>query len=318
MSDDAATPPSHTIRTLLDVSAQHMRQRGFEFPDRECQLLLGHVLAMSRIDLFCNFDRPVTPDETTRFRALYKRRLAHEPVAYLIGEVSFYHRNFKVDARVLIPRPETEFVVDRVVRAVKGDRRRDDASESAGAPEANDGGSDPARGPSPRIADIGTGSGAIAITLALDVPGASVVATDLSADALAVARDNAARLKATIDFREGDLLAPLAGDRFDVIVSNPPYIAPDERESIMPDVRDFEPHLALFSDAGRDAISERLIAGAAAHLNDGGWLILEMGADQSEALATFARASGAWREPQIEPDLAGIPRVLALQRASGA
>ena len=231
----------------------------------------------------------VPAEQEARFRALLARRLRAEPTAYLLGEREFWRRPFYVDSRVLIPRPETEHVVE----------------EALAAPL-------PAR---PWILDVGTGSGILAVTLALEVPGARSVATDLSPGALAVAAKNARRLSARVLLVATDLTAGLDLARFDLVVSNPPYIDPADAPSLSPEVCNFEPALALFAPGSGDSVLARLFAQCAA-LRPGVRLAVEIGFGQLGAARRHAEASGL-EIIRVRNDYAGIPRVLVLQRRLG-
>jgi release factor glutamine methyltransferase len=225
-----------------------------------------------------------------RFKTIVNRRLAGEPIQYILGETEFYGLPFRVTADVLIPRPETEHLVEQMLALT--------ATLQA-----------------PRIVDIGTGSGAMAVTLAHKLPQAQITAIDLSTAALALARDNAKRnsVMSRIRFLEGDLLAPVANEQFEIIVSNPPYVPVADRASLAIEVRDYEPELALFAgDDGLD-VYRRLIPQAFAALIPGGFVALEIGYGQSEAVAGLLAASG-FHCVEFMPDLRQIPRVVTGQR----
>lgn len=250
----------------------------------EAELLVAHALGLDRLHLFLQLDRPVTEADIARGRELLVRRGKREPVAYLTGTREFYGRPFAVDPRVLIPRPETELLIDRA---------RELASELARAP---------------RIADVGTGSGCLAVTAALEIEASEVTALDLSAGALEVARGNAERLGASVRFVEGDGLEALEGP-FDLILSNPPYIDPSERAELAPEVRDHEPAQALFTPAGDpDHWVRRLLDAAPEKLTPGGRLLIELGLGQ--APRALALAAERTLTAEVRDDLAGIPRVL--------
>jgi release factor glutamine methyltransferase len=250
----------------------------------EAELLVAHALGLDRLHLFLQLDRPVTEADIARGRELLVRRGKREPVAYLTGTREFYGRPFAVDPRVLIPRPETELLIDRA---------RELASELARAP---------------RIADVGTGSGCLAVTAALEIEASEVTALDLSAGALEVARGNAERLGASVRFVEGDGLEALEGP-FDLILSNPPYIDPSERAELAPEVRDHEPAQALFTPAGDpDHWVRRLLDAAPEKLTPGGRLLIELGLGQAPRALALAAERGLPAE--VRDDLAGIPRVL--------
>jgi release factor glutamine methyltransferase len=281
-----------TILKVLEWTTGRFAQAGIDSPRLEAQVLLGHVLGCDRVSLYTSFDKPLGPDELGAFRALIKRRLAGEPVAYLVGEQEFWSLPFRVDPRVLIPRRDTQTLIEEVLDQV-GDRA---------APLA--------------IAEIATGSGAIAVTLAHELSAARVVATDISDDALAVAADNAQRNEVAdrVALRAGDLAAPLAGDSpYDVLVANLPYVPTAELETLSPEVR-AEPRGAL--DGGADGLDliRRLVAAAPAHLRPGGLLVLEHALDQHDRIAALLAATGAFEPAAVRADLAGHPRVTYARR----
>ena len=249
----------------------------------DADLLLGHALGRAWTWLIAHRDAPVPPDAAEGFRSLLARRAAGEPVAYLTGRRGFWRFDLAVTPDTLIPRPETELLVELALDRLP-----------AGAPLA--------------IADLGTGSGAIALALAHERPRARVLATDASAGALAVARANAQTLGlANVRFAEGDWCAPLAGERFDLIASNPPYIAENDPHLVEGDLR-FEPASALSSGAdGLDAI-RRIAVDARRHLQPGGWLLFEHGWDQGDAVRTLLASLG-YAEIATERDLEDRDRV---------
>ncbi len=282
----------HTVGDLLRQGRQALAEAaGFEPSLREANLLLRHVLGLGEASLLARRDEAVTADAAARFREFLARRLRGEPVAYLLGEREFYGRPFAVDPRVLIPRPETEHLV-----------------EAALALEL------PA---SPRILDLGTGSGVIAVTLALEIPGSRVVATDLSLAALQVLRSNVRRHAAEgrVAAVGGDLGAALRLDRFDLVVSNPPYVDPREAAELSPEVRDFEPHLALFAPGSGRRVLERLLDEARS-LRPGVHLLLEIGYDQSEWLRAAVAGRRHLEPIEIVRDYGDIPRTAVLRRRS--
>ena len=230
------------------------------------------------------------PNVGNELRALVSRRHAGEPIQYNTGETEFYVLAFHVNRDVLIPRPETEHLVEKAI-ALVADLSR------------------------PRILDVGTGSGAIAIALAVNLPAARIIATDISALSLDVARRNAERHQVAdrVQFLEGDLLNPVTGEQFDLIVSNPPYVSANDRDSLSVEVRDFEPARALF--AGRDGLSiyRRLIPAAFDALVSGGFVVLEIGFGQREAIDALLADAG-FRDAEFTPDLQGIPRVASALR----
>jgi release factor glutamine methyltransferase len=264
----------------IDVLLKEARGR---LDTGEAELLMAHVLQRPRAWLFAHADDPMPEDAARRFAELVGRRQAGEPVAYLTGRRGFWHFDLRVTPATLIPRPETERLVELALERIAPD-----------APLA--------------LADLGTGSGAIALALASERPRARVVATDASAEALAVAEGNARELGLrNVEFRHGDWLAPLAGERFALIASNPPYIADDDRHLDLGDLR-HEPRSALAS--GRDGLdSIRVIAlDALSHLHPGGWLLLEHGWEQGAAVRAILQAAG-WVSVATQPDLEDRDRV---------
>ena len=251
-----------------------------ELPPLEAQVLAAHALGLSRASVLSDQGRRLVDDEARRVERLFLRRRAGEPVAYLTGEREFFGLSLTITPDVLIPRPETELLVALALELAP-----------AGA----------------RVLDLGTGSGAVAIAIAHEEPDAEVVAVDASADALAVARENARRYGATIRFVYGDWFAGLAGQRFDIVVANPPYIAEGDAHLEQGDLR-FEPRAALVSGAdGLDAI-RAIVARAQEHLVPGGWLLFEHGYDQGERCRSLLAMYG-YNESQTWPDLAGVQRV---------
>ena len=277
-----------TIGQLLAEARPLLAATPFGASTREARLLLGHVLDLSEGRVLAREEMAVPPEAERRFRDLLARRLAGEPVSYLTGEREFWGRPFHVDSRVLIPRPETEHLVEVAL--------------SLRLPEA------------PWILDVGTGSGILAITLALEIPSARMVAVDLSPGALTVAAGNARRLGAAdrISFLGADLTAALDLRRFDLVVSNPPYVDRSEIPEISPEVLDFEPHLALFPPGAGDATLARLFSECTG-LRSGIPLAVEIGRGQLDAVRRHAAASGL-DIAEVREDYAGIPRTVLLRR----
>jgi release factor glutamine methyltransferase len=278
-----------TVRRLLEWTEDYLKKKRVEAPRLEAQILLAHALGWQKIDLYVRHEEEPTDDRKTALRETIRKRSEGMPVAYLVGHREFYSLSFAVSPAVLIPRPETETLVLETLRHLKPL----DA---------------------PRVLDLGTGSGCIAVCLAKQHRGARVTAVDSSPDALAVAGTNVARHAVTdrVTLREGDLFGPVAGETFDAIVSNPPYIGHDEFPTLDAGVRDFEPRAAL--DGGPDGLDyyRRIAADAPAHLAPGGWLLVEIGSTQEEAVRDlFARhlAPG----PTFK-DSAGRPRVVTARR----
>lgn len=276
-----------TAGQLLAEARPRLAATPFGASTREASLLLGHVLGLSEARLLARTDEVVSPEAERRFRELLERRLTGEPVAYLLGEREFYGRPFHVDSRVLIPRPETEHIIEA-------------ALEERLPPE-------------PWILDVATGSGCIAVTLALEIPGARVVATDLSPGALAVADRNARRheVRDRVHLLGTDLADGLDLSRFDLAVSNPPYVDRSEIPEISPEVLDFEPHLALFPPGAGDSVYARLFA-RCAELRSGIALAVEIGRGQLDAVRRHAAASGL-ELASVRNDYSGIPRTVVLR-----
>lgn len=294
MAGERSDPDVWTVGRLLTWTTDWLAARGSESPRLDAEVLLAFVRGCPRIALYTAFDVPVGEEERGRFRGLVKRRGDGEPVAYLVGSREFFSLSFAVTPAVLVPRPETEGLVVRLLDLFK-------QPPFAGGPL--------------RIVDVGTGSGAIAVTLAKHLPHADVVATDVSAAALAVARGNAERhgLAGRIEFVECDLLEhPRAAGPWQAIVSNPPYVREDEFDALPRDVRLHEPRTALVSGPTGVEVIGRLAAAAEKALVPGGWLVVEVGpaAAAEEALAGYP---GLRAGPTLK-DLAGLPRIVQAQR----
>lgn len=280
-----------TLGSLLDWTGKHLAQKGSESPRLDAEVLLAHVVGCKRIDLYgMRHGEEATAEIRQRFKELIKRRVEGCPVAYLVGKKEFYGLDFAVSAAVLIPRPDTEVLVVEVLAEAK-------------------------KRPAAKILDIGTGSGCIAISVAKKVPTAEVTATDISADALTLAKANAEKHGVRIRFLQGDIFSALAADeRFDVIASNPPYIPSGDIPKLPIGVRGYEPHLAL--DGGGDgfAVFERLVERARGFLNPGGILLIEIGSPQEKPAREILQR---YAEYQLAPtifDHAGHPRVLKAKR----
>jgi release factor glutamine methyltransferase len=284
-----------TIALVLKWATDDFRSKKIDAPRLDAEVLLAHALGTTRIQLVIDAMRPLQADELGRFRELVKRRRGREPVAYILGQREFYGRAFRVDPRVLVPRPDTETLV-----TVALERTRD-------------------RSQSLRALDLCTGSGCVAITLARELPTSRIHATDLSPEALVVARDNALRLGAyNVSFREGDLYAAVeAGQRFDLIVSNPPYVPAGDVPHLMADVREFEPRVALDGGADGLALVRRIVADAPRVLVPGGRIALEVGSGQAGDAAAILEARG-FRTIATSRDYARIERVVDATWGGGA
>lgn len=287
MSDASADP--WTIAKVLKWAADDLRQRGVESPRLDVEVVLANVLGMSRIGLVTDATRPLAAEELTRFRDLHKRRRAGEPVAYLVGEREFYGRPFKVDHRVLVPRPDTETLV-----TVALDRT---AEKSLFV----------------RALDLCTGSGCVVVTLAKERPNSHFLGTDISEDALTVARENAHRLGALpwLGFGRADLFDGLRrGPGFDLITANPPYIPDGDLPGLSVSIRAFEPTIALIGGDDGLGFVRRIVERAPDYLVPGGVLAMEIGAGQSDDVKQTFAARG-FRDVQAEKDYGGIERVVS-------
>lgn len=277
-----------TLLEIIQRTTEFFRKAGIETARLDAELILAEVLGLSRMQLYQQFERPLAEIELEKVRPLVKRRAGREPLQHILGWVEFFGLRIKVDRRALIPRPETEELVDLLSR----------------------------RKPAPgSILDLGTGSGALALGLARAFPGARVVAVERSEEALALARENAAGngLEGRVAFLAGDWFEPLEeGVRLDWVVANPPYLTVEEWETAQPEVRDYEPREALVADAAGRADLERIIAEAPGHLAPGGLLALETGIEQHASLAETARRAGFGKVNSL-PDMSGRARFLILE-----
>ena len=297
---DAPVPDPHeqpwTVLRLLEWTSQFFRSRGSESPRLDAEVLLAHVRDCDRIHLYTAFADVPDEDQRARFRELVRRRGEGTPVAYLVGYREFYSFRLRVDEHVLIPRPETEHVVVLALEAAK----------RFGAP-----------GRATRIADVGTGSGAIAIAIAKHLASAQITATDISPEALRVAQANAAAVGVAdrIDFVAGDLLTGVEPDRrFEIICSNPPYVSEAEYRDLDRGVRDFEPRSALVAGPTGSEVIRRLIPAAAERLVDGGELIIELSPMIAQGCFQIVANDPAWVSPRLTKDLEGHARVLSATR----
>ena len=256
------TAATLTLGDVLRRATQHL-ERTSETARLDAELLLAHSLGRPRIELYTDCDRPLTTPELDGYRELVARRARHEPVAYILGEWGFRRLTLNVDSRALIPRPETEVVVERALGLIDGIER-------------------------PRVLDVGTGTGAIALAIADEHPGAEVTALDVSPEALALAAENAERTGLAVELRHHDVLDGLPDGPYDLVISNPPYVEPDELPGLMPDVREYEPHVALVGDG----VPELVARAALDALRPGGWLVLEVGDGQAPATAALLESLG--------------------------
>jgi release factor glutamine methyltransferase len=284
---------TESVAGAVDRGRARLSAVGIEAAGLEACVLFELAAGFDRVALLARGREPVEADAALRYERLLGERARRIPLAYITGEREFWSLRLRVDRRVLVPRPETETLVEAALDRLS---------------------------PGARVADVGTGSGAIVIALARELGSGSFVGTDRCGSALAVARANAAAhgLAQRIAFLEGDLLAPLSGlpGLLDALVSNPPYIPTAEIDELQPEVRDCEPRAAL--DGGPDglALIQRIVAGAPPLLRRGGWLLLEMGAGQADAVRLLLQRSGRFDDVETRRDLAGIERVVAARRAA--
>ena len=278
-----------TIREILDWATKDFAGRGIESPRLDAELLVAKALGIDRVGLYLDLNRPLVDAERSSIRPLVARRRQREPVAYILGHRDFYGRRFKVTPDVLIPRPDTETLVDHALECIPKDAAC-------------------------RVLDVGTGSGAIAVSIAAERPLATVSATDISEAALKVAADNAERLGVgdRIRFERADLL--IGAGQYDVIVSNPPYIAKSDMSSLQAEVRDHEPPSALQAgDDGLD-VSRALLSAAEPFTESGAQMLIEVGAGQAASVLDLASTNAVWQRLAVYPDLNRIERVVHLRR----
>jgi release factor glutamine methyltransferase len=269
-----------TVRTALLQGTRLLEDAGIGVPRLTAEVLLAHAMRCERVYLFAHPEQELREVEWLHYGRYLHERMGGKPTQYITKRQEFYGREFAVTPDVLIPRPETEHVVEVALRVGRGARR---------------------------VLDVGTGSGALAVTLQLET-GAETWASDVSAGAVAVASRNAKGLRADVRFVVADLTMPFRKGSFELVVSNPPYVPLSHREGLQREIRDWEPHLALFGGESGFEIYNRIIADACRVLVPGGWLVLELGFGCQEGVENLV---SNWKEISIEPDLAGIPRVLA-------
>ena len=275
-----------TINSLLNWTVNYFKSKNIQSARLDAEVLLSHVLRQERIYLYVHFDEPMEQNELSKFREYVKKRAQHVPIAYIIGEREFMGLPFKVTKDTLIPRPDTEILVENVLNNVDKDKEIE-------------------------IVDIGTGSGAIILSLLVNLPKAQGKTVDISSKAIEVAKENAVNLQVNdrCEFFVGDLFAPLNGNKFDLIVSNPPYIPQKDIATLEDDVKEYEPVSAL-TDGG-DGLSyyRRLLSEGKAYIKENGFIALEIGIYQSEDVKQIAMDNG-WKNIKIIKDYAGIDRVV--------
>jgi release factor glutamine methyltransferase len=278
-----------TLKTALLQGVALLEDAAVPVPRLTAEVLLSHALRRERVYLFAHPEQELREVEWLHYGRYLHERIKGKPTQYVTGRQEFYGREFRVTPDVLIPRPETEHVVE-VALAILHENPPPGAA---------------------RLLDAGTGSGALAVTLQLET-GAAAFATDISAAATAVAARNAASLGAAVHFTVCDLMQAISDRSIDLIVSNPPYVPVSHRQGLQREVRDWEPHIALFAGETGYEIYDRIVADAPRVLRPGGWLVMELGFGCAGRVAGLL---SSWRDSRIEPDLAGIPRVIAARIA---
>ncbi|MBN1102515.1 MAG: peptide chain release factor N(5)-glutamine methyltransferase [Deltaproteobacteria bacterium] len=296
------TPAGWSIQGLLKVTAEYLREKGTEAPRLCAEVLLAHQLKARRIDLYLNFDKPLSGPELEGYRSLIRRRLQGEPVQYITGRQEFWSMEFEVGRGVLIPRPESELLVEQSLSLLRGERPHDRQDDPK----------------SPCILDLGTGCGAVILALAREIRDASLFASDISSEALTFAGRNARKLdsRGRIRFFQGDLFRPLKEERclFDLVATNPPYVAAEDMDTLMTEVRRYEPRIAL--DGGREGLDciRKIILESPAFLKPGGWLLVEMDPGQTESALALMERSGQFEDGHRIRDYSHRYRVVAGRR----
>jgi release factor glutamine methyltransferase len=276
-----------TLKQAFDSALQRLGAADTPSPRLSAELLLMFTLSCDRAYLFTYPERELTAEELARYDEAITRRCTGEPGQYITGHQEFFGRDFLVTSAVLIPRPETEHLIEAALELFPRDARLD-------------------------ILDVGTGSGCIAVTLAKEFSRSNLLAVDISAQALEIAQANAARLEASVEFRQSDLLSTIEpGRRFDMIASNPPYVGECEADKVQRQVKDFEPHIAVFGGQRGMDIIERLAPQVWEHLKPGGWFLMEIGYSIAEPVHEVMRG---WSDFRVVPDLQGIPRVVVAKK----
>lgn len=285
-----------TVLRVLEWTQKYLRKKDIPNPRLESELLLSHILGFDRVGLYLNYDMALSSRELEGFRRVIERRITGEPLQYITGYQEFWSIRFKVGSYVLIPRPETEILVEEALRLINLEGWQE-----------------------PRIFEVGTGCGAIAISIAKSVPSTKITATEISWEAVALARENAIaqNVASRVYFVLGDVLSfvkPRTEGIFDLIISNPPYIKRGDIDDLQPEIRDFEPRKAI--DGGIDGLDfcRELLNEAPSCLRKGGWLILEIGADQGVGILDLIEQIGGFKHKKIIPDYSGRNRALIAQR----
>jgi release factor glutamine methyltransferase len=292
------TPKSWTIQELLKVTAEYLAKKQIESSRLAAEILLAHQLKTTRLSLYLEFERPLKEEEVKGYRALILRRVSREPVPYITGHQEFWSMDLMVNPSVLIPRPETEVLVEQAIRLIQN--QKIPLKESY------------------QILEIGTGSGAITLALAKKLTQARFWATDISGTALETARANSRQLdlEERIEFREGDLWEPVEKEQigFDLIVSNPPYVTSEQYAALAPEIKDYEPEIALNGRQDGRYYLEKIAARASEFLNPDGWLLLEMDPAQTGPIMDLLQANGCFEQVERIKDYSGRPRVVMARK----
>jgi release factor glutamine methyltransferase len=296
--DPRPTSSPLPLKEVLDKAAGYLQQKNIANPRLNAERLLSALLDLARIELYTNFERPLVESELRQFREGLKRRAAREPLDYVIGWTEFYGLRLEADRRALIPRPETEQLVESTLEILQRNK---------------------VTPPGPQIIEIGTGSGAVSIALAAQLTDARILATDISADSLQLAARNTElnRLGERITFLEGDLFQPIdhsLSGKVDLIISNPPYVAESEFQTLPPEIREYEPRNALVGGADGLEVIEKLVQQAPSFLAEGALLALEIGHDQADRIRDLANENGAYRSMEIRKDYAGHDRMFFAEK----
>jgi release factor glutamine methyltransferase len=272
------------VAEVLRRATEYLTGKGVESPRLDAEHLLGKALSLSRVELYTHHDRPLTEDERAAYRELIRRRGEREPLAYVLGEWDFRRLTLSVDHRALVPRPETEAVVERALELLDGK-------------------------PNPDVLDVGTGTGAIALSIKEERRGARVTAMDLSPEALELAQENAQRTNLDVRFLEEDLEKGFGVEAYDLVVANPPYVTPEEIDSLQPEVRDWEPRLAILGTTQTRTVAEHALRALRPH----GYLVVEVADERAGDAAAMLEELG-YEDVRTSPDLAGRDRIVEGRR----
>ena len=296
------TPKSWIIKDLLRVTADYLQEKKIDSPRLTAEILLSHQLDTDRVNLYLNFDQPLNEKDISGYRSLIKRRLFHEPIQYITGTQEFWSLDFMVDPQVLIPRPESELLVEQTVKLIGSNSAQQYLS--------------------PKILDLGTGSGVLAVSIAKELPQARIWATDLSHGALSIARYNAEKhgVLDRIHFLHGDIWEPIKSldFGFDIILSNPPYVAKEKYDNLAPEIRDYEPRQALDGHEGGMYFIEKILQEGLNYLEPTGWLFVEMAPDQTGKALLLAKDIQGYSEITRSKDYSHVYRIVMTRKIPDA